>query len=364
MSEMGEAMGTAVEGGLFARVMGGRFSRSRIPAGSDTSEDAHGSCLNCGTALIGDHCHACGQKVHLHRTITAILHDLMHGVLHLDGKLFKTLPLLAFRPGQITRRYIDGERAKFVSPMAMFLFSVFLMFAIFQAMGLTTPTQLASTDVVDANIEAVRESVVERRDAAAADLAQVDEDTPADERAAARQELEELEAELEGLAQARKLVGGNARNTNSEGNLTGIEFIDEGIVTKWRENPSLMLYKMQANSYKFSWLLIPLSIPFVWLLFLWRRRFKAYDHAIFVTYSLAFVSLMFIALSVLGMVGVPLPLLVVTGIFVPPVHIYKQLRGTYGLGRFSAIWRLLAILLFINIVVVLFLQLLLVLGAF
>ena len=41
-------------------------------------------------------------------------------------------------------------------------------------------------------------------------------------------------------------LGGNA-----EMNLkpTGIEALDEGLVKKWRENPGLMLYKLQANAY-------------------------------------------------------------------------------------------------------------------
>ena len=115
--------------------------------------------------------------------------------------------------------------------------------------------------------------------------------------------------------------------------------LDEGIIKKWRENPSLMLYKMQNNSYKFSWLLIPLSIPFVWLLFFWKRRFKAYDHAIFVTYSLAFMSLLFLTLSLLGIAGVALPIVILAGIFIAPVQMYKQLKYGYELSRFGAFWR-------------------------
>lgn len=125
-----------------------------------------------------------------------------------------------------------------------------------------------------------------------------------------------------------------------------------------------MLYKLQNNSYKFSWLLIPLSIPFMWLLFLWRRQYKAYDHAIFVTYSLSFMSLLFITLSVMG-VAFGLSFWAFTALaVVPPIHLYKQLRGTYGLSRFSAFWRLMALSLFIWIIVILFLQALLLLGAF
>lgn len=79
----------------------------------------------------------------------------------------------------------------------------------------------------------------------------------------------------------------------------GVPIIDT-LLKKWNANPSLMLYKFEANGYKFSWLLIPFSIPFVWLLVAWRGRFKAYDHAIFVTYSLSFMSLLFITTSLIA----------------------------------------------------------------
>jgi hypothetical protein len=125
-----------------------------------------------------------------------------------------------------------------------------------------------------------------------------------------------------------------------------------------------MLYKLQANSYKFSWLLIPLSIPFVSLLFAWRRRFGAYDHAVFVTYSLSFMTLLFVALTLLGRIGLPNGLLALAGFLVPPLHIYRQIRGAYQLRRFSALWRTAALLVLIGIVALLFLNLLLMLGMF
>lgn len=48
---------------------------------------------------------------------------------------------------------------------------------------------------------------------------------------------------------------------------------------------------------------------------------------------------------------------------IPPVHLYKQLRGTYALSRFSAFWRLMVLSLFIWVVLILFVRALLVLGA-
>ena len=45
-------------------------------------------------------------------------------------------------------------------------------------------------------------------------------------------------------------------------------------------------------------------MPLVALLFLWRRRVALYDHAIFVSYSIASVSLPVVTLEIAGTVGV------------------------------------------------------------
>ena len=355
MSDFGDAMGTAVEGGLFAKAIDGRANGD---AGLEDGHFAEGQCLNCGTALVGSHCHSCGQKAHLHRTIGAFLHDLLHGALHFEGKTWRTLPKLVFKPGELTRRYIDGERARFVSPMALFLFTIFVMFAVFQLAGITTPTELDTGDDVIATAEEAQEALRE-------ELAAV----PPDE-AKRRAELEE---EIAGIDEAIELIrtGKDYSFKDSEGqkvsartNLTGIDTIDAGIIAKWRANPGLMLYKLQTNFYKFSWLLIPLSVPFVWVMFAWRRQFKAYDHAIFVTYSLCFMTLLILVVTALAKLGVMEAIYGSLLFLVPPIHIYKHLRGTYALTRFSALWRLCALTIFIVIILVLFLQLLLLIGAF
>src|SRR5438128_6700886 len=120
--------------GVGEMITGGLLARSVEPAAGEAG--GHGEiCLNCGAALVGGFCHQCGQPAHVHRTIGAFWHDVAHSVLHFDGKIWRTLPLLAWKPGELTRRYIAGERARFVSPMALFLFSVFLMFAVFGWVG-------------------------------------------------------------------------------------------------------------------------------------------------------------------------------------------------------------------------------------
>jgi hypothetical protein len=355
MSDIGEGLGTAIEGGLLGRTL------DRPQA--DTAGHAYAgpvTCANCQTVFTGHFCPECGQKAHIHRSLAAIGHDIMHGVLHLDGKLWETLPLLTFKPGALTRRYIAGERAKFVSPMAMFLFTVFAMFAVFQMVGLSAPTDFAdgmydgltnSSSVVKTEIQQQITNLQKERDGLA----------KGDPRRA------EIDNELAGLtkvleAQPRSAVEIGTGDMNVTG--TGIKFLDEGIIKKWQKNPSLMLYKLQSNGYKFSWLLIPLSLPFLWLMFAWRREYKAYDHAIFITYSLSFMSLLFIVMSILSTIEGGSDWAALLFIIAAPLHLYKQLRHAYGLSRFSAIWRWFVLLICTQIVLALFLQVLLLLGAF
>ena len=363
MSDIPEAIGTASEGGLFARAI------SRESGGSALDTDGHfaeTACLNCGTELVGPHCHTCGQPAHLHRTLSAVGHDLVHGVLHLDGKLWHTLPLLAWRPGDLTRRYIAGERAFFVSPMAMFLFTVFLMFAVFQAVGFTTPADISMPDMeqIDGALKQEREDLTDERAELVTSLDATDDEAEASR---IRSEIADVDEEIASIEAGRSVLTdkdfGEPGMHVTIGDPGSSEFLHH-LNEKWRKNPGLMLYKLQSNSYKFSWLLIPLSLPFVWLLFAWRREFKAYDHAVFVTYSLSFMSLMFIALSLLAKAGVGLGWLFTIFATIAPLHIYRQLKQAYGLSTWSTIWRLVVLLFAIFVVIALFLQILLFLGAF
>ncbi|GGC42268.1 hypothetical protein GCM10011371_32100 [Novosphingobium marinum] len=345
MSEIGEGFAELGQGAIAGRVFEPRHGEARsddeVGADGHTHERA---CLNCGTMLAGHYCHACGQAAHVHRTARAVLHDFLHGVLHLEGKTFRTLPLLAFKPGELTRRYIHGERAGFNSPMALFLFSVFTMFAVFSFMGISTPTAPITSTVGD-ELASVDKRLEERK----VSLTEAIEDRRAEgnDTAELEKRLAKTDEELEAL---RSIPGIATETSNADRISTGWKRLDKGIV-KWRENPGLMLYKLQTNAYKFSWLLIPISLPFMWLIFVWRRRFGLYDHAVFITYSIAFMSLMMIVLTVVSGFGIPGGVLYAIFGIIAPFHIYRQLKGAYELSRFSAIWRTVALIAFIHTVI-------------
>ena len=292
---MGEldALGTAVTGGMLARAV--EPGAGEVTADGRTHER---NCLNCGAPLTGPYCAECGQKAHVHRSLGAFMGDFVAGLLNFEGKFWRTLPMLAWYPGILTRRYIDGQRARFISPIALFLFSVFLLFATIQLIG--GPSGM-------------------------------------DDIASGNQAYHSTDEAIAG--ERAKLARLEARRAKAD--------------------PQLAIYRLQDAASKYAWVLIPISVPFLWLLFPFSRRFKLYDHTVFVTYSLAFMMLLVIAMSLWGAAGLPG---VAWAALVPPVHMYRDLKGAYGLSRFGALWRTALLLLFAVIALSLFAMTVIVLG--
>ena len=350
---MGEvdAIGDAVSGALVAHEVDAMAGAATVGTDGHTHEQA---CLNCGTKLTGAYCQACGQRGHVHRTLTAFFHDLLHSVFHFEGRFWNTLPMLAWRPGELTRRYVEGQRARFVSPMALFLFSVFLMFAV--VTSLTSPIRVNDDDAKAALAEerAKSDRAIQRMEGERATLRAAGRST-----AALDQKIRDAREEaslLKSVADRGFVRGSTARISEDLPAWLGRP------LQQAAANPEFLLYKVQNNAYKYSWGLIPLSLPFLWLLFPFSRRFRLYDHMVFVTYSLSFMTLLVSIATILGSVG----LSAVAGLMIllPPLHMYRQLKAAYGLSRFGALWRTVLLTVFAVTAIGLFAILLFAQGIF
>jgi hypothetical protein len=92
---------------------------------------ATGRCHNCGSAASANFCAACGQETVLHvASAREFLHEFIGHYVALEGKLWKTLALLLFRPGMLTAEYIAGRRARYVQPLRIYLTLSILFFAL------------------------------------------------------------------------------------------------------------------------------------------------------------------------------------------------------------------------------------------
>jgi len=318
--------------------------------GSLTAEtQAATSCSNCGAPLTGPYCASCGQKSRIHRSLAAFTGDLAAGLFNFEGKFWCTLPMLAWRPGELTRRYVEGQRHRFISPIGLYLFSVFLMFAALSFSG-----ALSSVEVTDGLDAAARDELtalqrLEEQRAVAIKAGQATAEI--DKRIAGHRE---------GLKQMEQLKDGSLPTGLSE-NGNNPPWLRNAL-RKFASDPNAVMANVQEATSKYSWMLIPLSVPFVWLLFPFRRNLHLFDHAVFVTYSLSFMMLLILLGSLLVMAGASGPASLL--MLVPPVHMYRQLKGAYRLRWWSALARTALLLCFAAVVLSLFSTVVLALGVF
>ena len=380
MSTETEAAGALIDASLVAH----EIETARSAHGT---VDAHEACRNCGASVRGRFCHVCGQAAHIHRSLLHLGEELLHGLFHFDAKGWRTLPLLIARPGLLTRRYIDGQRMRYVSPLALFLFTVFLMF--FAASLTPSPPDVfaGSGDLASAKAEVERD-LEKARALVAKQQADVDRirqrggdaSDAEEELASAKVDLVEAQTAVNAVAiaataaaakrepaaaaaSAATAAPGSAGDNGSEPGWaqmlhrakTGHPRFDAALKHA-ADNPELTVYKLKNTAYKYSFMLVPISLPFLWLMFFWRRGIAMYDHAVFVLYSLSFMSLLFVALMALGAAhaGKAVALLATVA---PPLHMAVQLKEAYGLGVWGTLWRTAALLIVSAIVFLLFLLL-------
>jgi hypothetical protein len=339
-------------GGLASAAMAAHV----LDQGEVVGKAGHGHCANCGATVHGHFCSHCGQAAHVHRSLIHVGHEFLHGITHFDGKAWKTLPLLLFRPGKLTRDYIYGKRARYVGPAPLFLFVIFLMFFVFS---------VTKAPLVNFNVDAAAKAMTPEE--ARKQLPEIDRtigelQANVDKAKAGGRNAPPLaasEAALKAAQVARGHVKARAegqpapisstddlmdaiRHADDDGKLNvnlGDKALDEKVHHSF-QNPELALYKLQGVAYKYAFLLVPLSLPWLWMLFFWKRGVRMYDHAVFALYSLSFMCLLVITVRLLVAGGIDNPALL--GVLIglaPLVHMFAQLRGAYAIGTFGALWR-------------------------
>jgi hypothetical protein len=106
---------------------------------------AAAECPNCAAAAAGNFCHTCGQETVLHPPSTReFVHEFIGHYVALEGKLWKSLGLLLFRPGRLTLEYIQGRRVRYVQPLRLYLTLSVIFFAVMQYVGHDTPIRIGT----------------------------------------------------------------------------------------------------------------------------------------------------------------------------------------------------------------------------
>lgn len=105
----------------------------RLGAAVDPADSAAvvPSCLNCRAEVAGAFCGACGQRViPPYPTIREMAGDAWHELSGYDGRFARTFRLLLGRPGVLTLDVLEGRRARYVSPVRLYLVASLVYFLV------------------------------------------------------------------------------------------------------------------------------------------------------------------------------------------------------------------------------------------
>ena len=338
-------------------------------------------CANCGAALEGPYCHACGQEYDRHkRSIFHLIWEAVEGLFHLDGRLSRTLPALFFQPGKLAKDYMEGRLVRHVPPFRTFLVALLLfIFAAEHAIHQITKAQEAQAHAREAALatpagraaEAARlraeaaternESLAEADKDRAADLKDPDEDKTrvearyAKATAGAQGRYAASLAKADRLAASRpdpaKAYDGPGLLGSEEARTATLEAIDkaskdsshsrkddaawltEGL-KKAVANPEYYLTVMFAWGHRLA-VLLPIVGLSLALVYMTRRQYFIYDHLLVAMNLLSFAFLT----NALGLVlpGAWQPFWFGLVAIWTPVNLYQTLRGAYGSSVAGAI---------------------------
>lgn len=85
------------------------------------------ACATCGLPLEGRYCAACGEeRLEPHQlTVRHFVTDsLVPEIVNLDGKVWRTLRMLLFRPGLLPLEYAAGRRRRYLQPLRVLLTAI------------------------------------------------------------------------------------------------------------------------------------------------------------------------------------------------------------------------------------------------
>jgi Protein of unknown function (DUF3667) len=89
------------------------------------------TCLNCGASLTGPFCPECGQRdIPAYPSVRELLMDAFAEFSGWDGRVASTLEALIRHPGVLTHEFLEGRRARYISPLRLYLTASLVYFVL------------------------------------------------------------------------------------------------------------------------------------------------------------------------------------------------------------------------------------------
>ncbi|RZS91974.1 DUF3667 domain-containing protein [Aquimarina brevivitae] len=320
-------------------------------------------CLNCGVPLdlLDKYCHNCGQANTTKRlTLKDLFNEFFASIFSYDSRLRHTIVALLFKPGKISKDYIQGQRAKYANPFRFYL-SVSIIFFILYGFfldfeGMSSRVGSRNNDkVAEETLKKIKEIDPERLERIESER-NINIDSLLTQNDSIQQDERTLytEAELDTMSSFSSFINRFTMYQNFHED-TGIRLPDEALDSLNHKKTwfTKYLYKRGVKAEKLSddptdlvefifnklpfiiFFFLPLLALAIWLLYI-RRSFTYMEHLVFTFHT---QTIFFILFGIALLVDEILHIEAVTGItaLLFLFYLYKALRKFYGQGRFKTI---------------------------
>lgn len=313
-------------------------------------------CENCGAVVPDRFCSACGQLASsFHRPVWELVTESVADMFALDGRLFRSLPLLMFRPGRMTRSYLDGKRARYVPPFRMFLLSSVIFFLTIFTMN---DTQHWFTDWrLDPRGDVSTDFTIGAQGVSPAEPASTEpatESAPADPPTLAGVKFSDILLP-DGTIDREKMHDIIRRQARAD--ITPAElqasFLTADKAAKVYENQDRFGGRLRQWAPRFSLLFLPVFALLLTLMYAWRHKFYVFDHLVaslhFQTFLYILGTLILLSTAIFPHLAYAAPGVALLAIF---VYIYRMLRVIYASGRVASVLGATVLLIFSMILLV------------
>ena len=118
------------------------------PEGAPCQAAASAPCANCGHPRRDRYCPKCGQNDRDYiRSLPPLLGDILKETFELDGRIRRTIKPLFLRPGELPSEFSRNRRARYVSPIRLYLVASIGFFFLVSLAGELRPPRLDPADV-------------------------------------------------------------------------------------------------------------------------------------------------------------------------------------------------------------------------
>lgn len=250
--------------------------------------------------------------------------------------MLRSLPMLMFRPGRMTRNYLDGQRARYVPPFRMFLLASVIFFLTIFTMN---DQQHWFTDWrLDAQGDVSTDFTIGAQAASPSAPASA-ESTPADAPTLAGVKFSDIMLPDGNIDREKMhdIIKRQARADIPPAELKA-SLLAADKAAKVYENQDRFGGRLRQWAPRFSLLFLPVFALLLTLMYAWRRKFYVFDHLVaslhFQTFLYILGTILLLFLAIVPNLAYVVPGAALLAVF---VYIYRMLRVIYGSGRVASV---------------------------